>query len=709
MSEIALIDKLEKQRKQSKKGLSSQYDNTIKCREFYNGDTMSYEDRIQFSDEAGSKKRAVVQFNKVQENVDAVVGFMAQNRRQAKYVARLSANEGQELYSKNMNAIHSYHRDNMNADQLETEQDADMMINGYGATETDLSYIIGNSTTNPNGEIIKMKLDPMNVGWDSSAKDKNLLSARWAYYWQDYDLRDALDLFQGSKESDFAAATEDEKEGGYTYNPYGGLYDKIKAEDSVEWSSKKEEKVRVYNHQWFEYETFYRAENPIYTAMTPEDALFIQSRLQFMQSQVKTEYAVDGIDSRDMFDFDPTKEILTLSEPLKKLFIQEFGKIKLVPFKRKCFYTAVCSGRHIFKKFKSVSQQGFSIKFKTGVYNEAGGFFVGMVNAMMEPQEYYNKALTELMFTIAANSKGGVMVEEDAVEDVSDFEAKWAQTDAVITVRSGAIGQGKILQKTQAALPTGLESIIQISEASITSAGVNPAFLGDVSAQQDSGVLYKRRIRQIISKMARYMDSITLYQKEDARLCADLIRVWVENNAGEWMRITGDDNKDAFIQISEDMLAAEYEVSIQEASQTPEDRQETATMLGIYADKLAATGNLQAAAAFYAESLQNTNLDGDAKNRLIKVLQPQETQQIDPAYVQQLEAQIQALQSEAAQKQNALIEAETELAKARAVTEQSKANQVHADMIKKMEEANRIGAENDIIQSGNYQTPNITI
>ena len=708
MSDVALIDKLEKQRKLSKKGLGSQYDNTTKCREFYNGDTMSYEDRIQFSDEEGSKKRALVQFNKVQSNVDAVVGFMAQNRRQAKYMARLGANEGQELYSKNMNAFYSYHRDNTNADQIETDQDADMMISGYGAIETDLSYIIGNSTTNPNGEIIKLKLDPMNVGWDTSCKDKNLLGARWVYYYQEYDLKDVLELFQGSKPEDFSSEAQ-EKEGGYTYNPYGGLYDKIKAEDSVEWSSKREEKVRVYNHQWFEYETFYRVENPIYTAQTPEDALFIQARLGIIQSQVKQEYVIDGIQTRDMFDFDPTKEILTLSEPLKKAFVKEFGAIKLVPFKRKCFYTAVCSGRHIFKKFKSISQQGFSVKFKTGIYNDAEGYWTGMVNAMMQPQEYYNKALTELMFTIAANSKGGVMIEEDAVEDVADFESKWAQTDAVITMRSGSLAAGKVQQKTQGAVPTGLENIIQLSEMSISAAGVDPAFLGNISEQQDSGILFKRRIRQIISKMARYMDSITLYQKEDARLCADLIRVWVENNAGEWMRITGEDNKDAFIQVSEDMLTAEYDISIQEASQTNEDRQETSSMLGLYGDKLAATGNMAAAAAFYAESIQNTNLDSDAKNRLIKVLQPQDKQQIDPAYVRQLEQQLQVLQNAQTQAQVKLIEAETELAKARAVTEQSNASQKHASMIKTMEEASKIGAENDIIQSGNFQQPNITL
>ena len=162
-SETGLTQRLRKQREMSRRGLSSQYDNTDACYSFYNGDQMTYEDRIQFIDSTGRRRRATVNFNKVQSNVDSVVGFMAQNRRRAKYIARLNANAGQQIYSKNMNALYEFHRENANADQVETDQDADMMICGYGATETDLSYLVGNSTTDPNGEIIKVRLDKLCV------------------------------------------------------------------------------------------------------------------------------------------------------------------------------------------------------------------------------------------------------------------------------------------------------------------------------------------------------------------------------------------------------------------------------------------------------------------------------------------------------------------------------------------------------------------
>lgn len=683
----------------SKRGLGNQYNNTEACQSFYNGNMMTYEDKIQFVDSSGSRKRATVKFNKVQSNVDSVVGFMAQNRRQAKFMARVKASAGQALYSRNMNALYGYHRENMNADQIETEQDADMMINGYGATENDLSYIVGNSTTNPNGDILKMRLDPRTVGWDPKDKSKNLLSSRWAYYYQDYDLKDALDLFHNSSEDDFEQVGAEEDDGGYQYNPYGGVYDKIKETDAVEWTSKEEDMVRVYNMQWFKYEKFYKAKNPLYQAQDQVDAQFIQARLEIIKSEIKT-YQPTGIDAGDMFDFDPLAEEFTFDDSTKAKLVEEFGDlIDPIPFTRKAFYTAICSGSHVFTVFRSVCQQGFSIKFKTGIYSEQFKIWIGMVNAMMEPQKYYNKAVTEFMFTVSSLSKGGVMIEEGAIEDITEFEDKWAKTDGVIEVEKGALTNGMIQEKQQALLPSGIDTIINLSDAAIVANGVDPSFLGAANAQE-TGILYKRRIRQVISKMARYFDSITLYQKEDARLNADLIRVWIQNNAGEWVRITGPDGADEFEQISEDMLAPEYDVSIQEAAQTPEDNMETAQVIGTYGDRLSLT-NPQAASAFYAESVQLLPLDGDVRNRLVEALQPTD-ETVPLAAFQQLQGQLEQLQS-------AINQANVRKVNADASLNEAKANTETVTQAEKLENAANKGLENDLIRDQQYNKVTVTI
>lgn len=709
-SEIAKLVK--KQSNQSKRGLGVQYDNTILTQSFYNDSQSNYSDWIQFGEENGRRRRAQVNFQKIQQNVDAVVGFMAQNRRQAKFLARINQDEQQQLYSRNMNALYTYHRENTNSDQLESKQDLDLVVNGYGAIETDLSYIVGNATTDPNGQIIKVRLDPMRVYWDSNARAANVMDARFCGYFNDYELKDALDLFQGSKEDDFEPVSDSgvDDKAGYVYNPWGGLYDKIKLDNTVEWSAKSEDMVRVYNHQYFKYETFYKCKNPLYVATDVYTALHAKMRLDIIKSGLKS-YSPDGITAGDMFDFDPTAEELIFDSATKSKLVAEFGDlIDPVGFKRKCFYTIVISGDHVFSKFKSICQQGFSIKFKTGNYNERGKYWIGMVNSMIEPQKYYNKALTELMFTIAANSKGGVLVEEDAVEDIADFEGKWAKTDAVIKVASGAISGGKILQKAQGAVPTGLEGILQLSDAAIAANGVDPAFLGQTN-DNETGVLYKRRIRQIISKMWWVADAITLYQKEDARLHLDLIRVWIENNAGQWLHITGKDGSDQFMQISEDMMAPDYDVSIQEGAQTPEDKSETSSLIGSMADKYLGAGNQQVAGTLYAEAIQMLPIDGDIKNRLSAVLVP--NQQMIPAAqaqqaIQQLQQQIQQLQSVMTQAQVDELKSKTAVNMAKVPEIQAATHEKVTSSMKNIEDAHQKNIETQVIYK-HAGTANVTV
>src|ERR1700761_3058917 len=101
VNDASIVKIFKKHREISKRGLSQQYENDETCWSFYNADQMTYSDRIQFEDTWGRKRRAMVNFNDVQKNVDSVSGFMAQNRRQAKYIARLNMDQGQQLYSKN--------------------------------------------------------------------------------------------------------------------------------------------------------------------------------------------------------------------------------------------------------------------------------------------------------------------------------------------------------------------------------------------------------------------------------------------------------------------------------------------------------------------------------------------------------------------------------------------------------------------------------
>lgn len=694
-----IVAQFQRHLKAAKSGLSRQWDNTKMCQAFYAGDSMSYVDRLQYVNPRGEKKRALIQFNKVMPFVDAVSGFMMQNRRVAKYVARVSFKPQQEAYSAHANAVAAYVRGKAHAAELESEQDLDMLVCGYGAVETDISYIIGNATSCPNGEILLQRLDPRNTFWDAVAKRTNLSDARFVGYWQDYNIEDALALFPDSKEAEFGDAVENDDTENYYYDPYGGRFDKVSYDNSLEWVDKDEHLVRVYNYQWFEYEKYYQADNPMYTMQNPEAKILAAQQMQLVSDE-----AQGSRDFEDMFTFDPTEKVITFDKKIKNQLVEIFGSyIQPVEFIRKRYYTAIVSGKTVFKSFSSICQQDFSIQFKTGTYDPTRKIWIGMVNNMAEPQLYYNKALTELMFTIASNSKGGVLVEKGSVEDIQEFEQKYASTTAVIETEEGSISGGKIMPKGQNVPTTGLEGVLTLTDASIADAsGVDKSFLGSSESKQETGILFRRRIRQVVSTLGKYFNSITRYQDSNARLNLDYIRVWSENNQGMLVDLMNEGGGYDTQPLSKQPFMCEYGVTIQEAPQTPEDKEETAEMISTIGDKVAAI-NPQSALKIYAVAMKSLNLDAEDKKQIIEAMTPQE---VDPQEFESLKQQVQLLSSETnkADIQNKLAStqkslASAELEKARIDLVRADTHNKGASTVKTLEEAQKADADTLRIQA----------
>lgn len=687
-SDTEIATQFKKHRQSTQRGLAKQYANTKSMAAFYAGDFMDYKQPIQFSTLAGQRKKALVCFNEVKPYVNAVKGFAAQNRRRAKYSARVQAEPLQYQYSTYANAYSDYLLDQANADQVKTQQDGDMLIAGYGGVETALTYGEGHATRDPNGEMLMGRLDPLNVGWDPFAKQSNLLDARWVFYDKTYDLDEAKDLFDASSD-DFEQADDDEvtQDSGYEWYARGGRYNKIK-EGPFDWADEKANLVKVSFYQWMEFETFYRADNPIYTLKNPQAIQLAAMQLDVIAQELNKP------ENEDMFTFDPRAEILNFNDKIKARLLQHFGKfITCYPFKRKVFYTAVLSGKHVFTKFRNQCQQGFTIKFKTGDYDAKNKIWTGMVNTMKDPVLYFNKALTELMFIIGANSKGGVMYEKGSIEDIQDFEAKYAKTDAAVEVAEGALAEGRIKPKREPYNPSGYEEILQIASDSIVRVnGIDKSFLGSSENKDETGILQKRRIKQVVSLLACYFDSITLFEKEHARMVLDFMKILAANNDGGLFRILGQNGKEAFAKIAADKFVAEYDVVITEAPQSPEDKQEFANVITQVGDKLAAVGDVTTAKAIYAIGMKYLPLDQEDLQHLIQILMPQD-QQIDPAYVQQLEQQLQALMSEVTQ-------ADVKEKMSTMLLNLAKVGETKAKTFKTQQEGMQTGIENRVIARG---------
>lgn len=687
-----IATEFKKRRVLSQSRLAKQYENTKRCQAFYSGDIMEYSDKVELFQPTKKKKNVLVKFNKVKPYVNAVKGFAAQNRRRAKYEARIENEQVQELFSQYANTIRQYARDNANSDQIETQQDGDMLINGYGVTESALSYGEGYTSHEIDGEMIDGRLDPLCVGWDTNARATNLLDRRYDYYFREYHIDEATKLFSNSKPEDFEESGGDTTDSRYEYFPYGGQYDKVAA---LEYTKQDEGLVRVYFYQWYDIETFYKAANPLYEIEDQQTALAVDAFLQMLANEYEEEY-----------DFDPRAEILCFTKEMRGKLQEYFGEFmgEVHEFKRKVYYEAVLSGDAVFTAYKSISQQGFRRQFKTGDYDATNDIWVGMVNSMMEPATYYNKALTELMFTIATNSKGGVFAEESAIIDIVEFEKNYSKTDGVIVVNDGALTNGTIQEKKSPHVPTGLEDIVSIAHSALTDVnGFDATFMGSREFAEDTAAFQRQRIRQVVSLLACYFDSISLYQKTKARIELDLLRVFVENNQNMTVRMIGEDGKALFMRLQSKQLSAEYDVAMGEAPLSVQDKEAQATILTAIGDKLIMT-DPASAKVVYATAIELMPLDFAMKQKIKQVLMP-ESDNIDPAYVKQLEEQVQALMSEMNQAQLAKIKSSVSLDMARAQEMVKKVRKTEADTVKVLEEAKRTALESDLARN----TPDKTV
>ncbi|CAB4164647.1 hypothetical protein UFOVP826_63 [uncultured Caudovirales phage] len=688
ISKEDLLAQFKKHKNLANSRLGEQRDSFRRCDAAYNADFANYSGTLDLTDRTGRTRSVMVQINKIKPYIMSIKGFFAQNRRKAEYIARVLDNDEQEAKSEYFNALADYSRDNGNADQIETQMDGDMLIRGLGAVDTDITYGDGLSARNPNGEIEWMRLDTCNVGWNPSARQSNLLDSNFVYYHLDYDIADAPTLFDEDAD-EFESVQDDNQQSlgpaipGTAGGSYGPLREKLEASDA------DEHKVRVYFYQWYSVEKFYRAPNPLKLISDP----FLGQIMMVKMAAIAEEQ-----ETNDLFSFDPSAEVITCDEDTRRKLIEAFDgvTIEFVSYKRRCYYKAILSGEKVFKIIKSPCQTGFSVKFKTGDWDESRKMWVGVVTQMVEPMLYYNKALTQLLFAIASGAKGGVMYEESAVDDVAAFEQSYARTDTATKVNDG--GLAKIRPKREAYSPNGVEELIQISDASINDvAGIDRSFLGSSENKLETAALQRQRIKQVTTTLACYVDSIWLYQKENARLLIDLIRIYAENNDGSMFRVMDEETGKTTNQIiTTSKLASDYDINITEGPQSSTEREERAVMLNNMANTMITAGDVATAKIIYATSIKYLPLDMADKQAIRKTLVP-ENGEFDPAYVKQLEEQLKALQSEQAQVNQLAIQSQAALNFAKVEEVQATVRNKNADSMKKVSETDENRAETDAL------------
>lgn len=700
-SKAKILEQFEKHYKIGKSGCKNQWRHIQECQSFYSGDYMSYKDDYAFG-RGSSRRIKQVQFNRVKPYVNSVVGFMAQMRRKPDYQATLEEQQEQVMYTDYANGLSDYVRENTNADQMETRQDMDLIIGGIGVTDTVITTKVGEPTRDPNGEILEERVNPLHVGWDgSNSTYPNVLDSRFVWRAKDYDVEEAEELFDTEEEEFESANTESDDPTNYEFNPYGGIQDKI----GFEWADPSRKMVRVYFYQWFEIENFYRVENPLIDVRDQ----------QFFLSLANALMAVKVDEDEEMFRFDPESPILVITKENKaevRGIFEEFGiPFKPVTDKRKVYYTAVLSGKKVFSAYKSVSQQGFSLKFKTGDYDEVNKIWTGLVASMRDPQKYYNKALTELMLIIANNSRGGVIYEESAVDNIQEFEAKWARTNAAVRVNDGALSGGKIQPKATPQMSTGYEGILEVSGVALSQVtGIDESFFGAIAGGNETAMLQRQRIKQATTSLAIYFDSIALYAKEQARMMLSFMRLLVKSSDGKLFKMLDEEGKAVFETMSADFFVDEYAITIGEAPQTPVQKEYYVQTLMNMAQTMLTIGDPMYK-QMYAAAINHMPFTQREKAPIIAILigEQQFSQEQVEKMIEPLRAQLEQSEGEQAQLMSDNLQAKTRKDAADAQDKLASAQKTLVEIEEVHEDVEKKAIENDILAAKDYDDVNVTI
>jgi len=685
-SDKKLLEQWEKHKNISEGSLDGQHSEARNDHAFHAGDQMAYTATV-----IDKSRRSMVIFNKVKPYIDAVTGFMVQLRRKPDYLARIFDDKKQQEFSTYLNSLSDYSRENANLDHLESRQDREMLITGYGAIDTNVGYEI-----NPDGEVDAENAEFDDIYWDPQAREPNLLDARWVFRRKKFSRDEAVKRFPGTKPEDFASYKGDQTK--FSYNPSGGAYSAV----AIGVGVTEEDLVEVFYYQWWNLETYYRAANPLFEI---EDVDIVNQLGQLMElMRLKREEAADDDAVEDFFEFDPFAEFLVMTPKIKKDMQAVFDRFDIdvdyQKHQKRVYYTAILSDKEkILDKFRSLDQQGFTIKFKTGDYDHENERWFGMVAALKSPARYANKALTEMLYVIASNSKGGVIYEESAVEDPAKFEQEYATTKAAIKVNDGAVSGNQIMPKATAKLPNGYEEIYAISTESLGEVtGINKEFLGNAQNQQVSALLESQRINQVVSTLGCYFDSISLYQKEHARYMITLFRVLAENSEGRLIKIIGENGAPRFEALSSDRLAEEYDVMISEAPSSASQKQETTQIMIALADKLALLGQ-----NIYPVVIPYLPIKQTDKQRLIEILTPKppspeeqkQKQEIQEIAKQGQLAEIVKTKSEAVFKQSQAAKTDAEVPQTEAETDNTR-----ADTLRTLAEGEQKQLENSFIKRG---------
>lgn len=407
-------------------------------------------------------------------------------------------------------------------------------------------FIAGNTITSnceerldyeidPDGKYIEERLDPLEMWWDASARGQNLVDSRRRWRARKMNIADARAMFPDAMDQDLNCTWAMGVEG---KEPKSIEDRRTKTDNSAAYDPKGE--VTILQCQWWEREPYARVANP-FTGQV--ESLSIKDHKALVKKA--KEYETETGQAIPVESVNQTRRVY------KQAFI----------------------GGKILKKGDCPRKDGFTLNCITGEPDHNTGTFMGIIDAMMDPQMMLNKWLSQATHIINTTAKGGILAEEDAFTDQREAEETYARPDAITWVKKGAIANGKIREKPGVGLAAPYLQLMQMAmDAMPRVTGINMELMGLRDAQQ-AGVLEAQRKQAAMTILATVFDSLQSFRIEVGKTRLSFIQNHLAD--GRLIRILRPDGGYKAVKLMKDRMVGEFDVVVSEAPQSPNNKEQT--------------------------------------------------------------------------------------------------------------------------------------
>ena len=584
--------------------------------DFVAGHQWSSEDKAQLLDQM----RQPVTFNRVAPMVDAVTGAEILNRQEVRYLPR---EQGDVQVNELITAADEWARELADTEDEESDAFADTVICGLGWSETRMDYEM-----DPEGRIVDDRIDPLEM-WavPNGAFKRNLSNAR-ALIRARYRDRDSLPKkWRDRLPTETSGNAQDDPTWGWT-----GPKDDYEREDSPQKESPVDRRqVWVRHIQWWETEPAWRIADP----MTQQAATLTRQQLR----QVGEMYLRNGMKPPQAVQIEVRK-----------------------------YYQAVVCGSVFLEPKTEIEAKAFTFKAITGKRDRNRNVFYGAVRAMIDPQMWGNKFFVQILDILNTAAKGGMLYESDAFPNPSKALDDWSNPRAPIEVRPGALSgpNPAVKERPQAVFPQGTDRLMEFVHQMMPQvSGINMELLGLVERDQP-GVLEAQRKKAGYAILAQFFDSLRRYRKEKGRVRLFFIQHYISD--GRLVRIKGKDSTERYVPLVRQSDTATYDVIVDEAPMSPNQKEATWAMLQAMMPMLA---KLAVPMEVWSTILEYSPLPSSVSGKINEILaqKAQEPPPPDPE-MEKIKAQVEGKQAELqmkaqAEQQKAALEkekAEQELA-----------------------------------------------